>query len=304
MMAMVTAGQMKPAEMVGMIASLKDISGPDDTIDKMHTMVDAVAALKGLASDEGEGDSKLDKAERFVRDAVTPALGEVAKMLNRPGAEQGQQAPQVYQPTQQAPNLPGPVMPGPIPVQSQVTPGTQQPQVPPASSDEITVLQWGKILEFVVDATSHPAQEAASHLLTHLKAIDAMPALDVLSAASLPEIKGRVNLALASGKVQDAYFVGKMQQFVALADSEQGQEWLEEFLRHTRSYYQAVRERVRQQAAAMQEQAAQEQAAQQAAQQAAAAQAAAAQQAQGAQQTAPSQPEPVVTPTAPPQEQE
>lgn len=165
------------------------------------------------------------------------------QMAQQPAPQQMPQAP----PPQQVPGPP-PVQPAPLhnPQGGPPTPAQAGAQIEiDATRRGVTPQQWGKILEFTVDHVLQQTkpEEAAEHLLTTLKAIDARPALEQLASQRLNVLRTNVNLLLIANKVTDANHVARMKKFVEISDARApGAKWLNEYLAHLRGYWEALRD--------------------------------------------------------------
>lgn len=261
MMTLLTTNQQKPGDVIDQILKLKKLDGDGGSeIDKMTKWAEGMATLKDAFGGDGGGEGQIGQAERLVRtvgEAITPALGEIGSIIEkkdkaRLAAQQPQQPQVVYVPAP-APQGYAP-QPGYFPVPQQQA--TQQPvpadaaqmlagaQRVESEAGDVSPQQWGKILAHVVDNAigGRPPDEAASHLLTVLKTIEALPALDSLANARVPMLKGKVKLLLLTGRVTDPHYVQKMQQFVSIGEFPDGVRWLEEFLEAVRVLYKQIQQ--------------------------------------------------------------
>lgn len=270
MLTLMNSNAQKPADMIQMLASLKDLSSNGSMPEQMQAFMGMLMSAKEIFGDGGGGDGEedgLDKAERFLKAMAEfsgPAMGKLTEYWEKratakeralaPAAQNpqipapppvyhplyGQQQPQV---TQQAPAGAIPQQQAP-PSQPQATPQAHAQQVEQESARTgVTPQQWGAILEHVVDSAIQQSQprEAAEHLLTVMKTVRALKALEVLAGARVPDLRGRVKILILSKRVTDEHFVQKMNQFVALSEHEGGKKWLEALLAELRDLFELIK---------------------------------------------------------------
>jgi hypothetical protein len=264
LMQLMAAQASKPMDTVNMIAALKDIASPQkDTAEEIQNMVSTMAMLKEVAGDGGNDESQAERLIRTVGETVTPAIGEIASIFTGRQAQQLTPQQTVMAQQQALPMHPeAPV--GAIPLHDMAQPApvvhaqAPAPAPPPPPSNGIANEHWGEVLKHVVDCRDQGqlATDTVRDLFTVVKVLNAVPIIPELANNSVAVIRGKVNLLVASRRLEGTQYHAYAQRFLTQTETAEGQAWLHQVLTITAQAWQAVQQgaaQAQQQAAAPQQ---------------------------------------------------
>lgn len=236
-------------EAIELLKILKAGGSDDDFMGKILKWSEAQALLKETFGGGGHEPDGVDKAERLVKsvsEAVTPALGELARAWTGGQGHvpvqrqivQHEETPVIRRPqiSQRNPNT--------VAIEDMGVPdGSGEPpaQQGQASQSMDDLDKWGKILGFAVKsfgANANP-QAAVEHLFTFADAIEGIDQVRQLAEGSFEQLKIKVTLAKAMVGENHPHRQN-VEFFAAMLEDEEGANWVKGVLDHTKTVWQVL----------------------------------------------------------------